>query len=317
MNCPRCGTFINDGTKFCPNCGEQISSQLQQSNYNQNNSLNMQNNVINDDELINAYIAKDVEKIKKGGFSLSTFCLGGFYMLYRKMWILGIGLFIIQYILSLILKNSIIILIINLILAFFFKKIYLNVVKRNIEKIKQANPNKSQNELVSICAKKGGTSNLALFGTLALILVLGAISGFLNNSQTVTLGNLSVDIPSNFGPGENNDLLNNMDVYGINEDDNYCLVSLYKVDKSKYNSIKDYLNTGIMKKNDDVLSDYKTKMIDGITWNSVTAKNSKRTSYHYAVIKDAYIYEVEFEIYKDDGDCTKAYSTVIDSIELK
>ena len=59
-------------------------------NVNNNNKLEMsfskENETINEDALINAYIGKNADKLKKGGFSWCTLFFGVLYTLYRKMW---------------------------------------------------------------------------------------------------------------------------------------------------------------------------------------------------------------------------------------
>ena len=83
--CPNCGSNLKDGDKFCRKCGTKVELR--------NNDLKtlIKNISISDDDLINAYIGKNADKLKNGTFSANTFFLGSLYVLYRKMWLLGIG----------------------------------------------------------------------------------------------------------------------------------------------------------------------------------------------------------------------------------
>ena len=117
MNCPKCGSNVNQGEMFCRVCGAKIVSQSVQPNqmgqmpvanqqvHAQNQYVSQQqpimnNNVgygtsnyssySNDEALINAYIGKNADKLKNGGFSVNTFFFGNIYVLYRKCgcWVL-------------------------------------------------------------------------------------------------------------------------------------------------------------------------------------------------------------------------------------
>ena len=141
----------------------------------------------NDDQLIDAYIGKNAEKLKKGDFSFCTFLFGNIYIFYRKMWQLGIALFVVSSIVGNFLPSYayLITLVIDILLAIKFKSMYLKHVKEQVNKIKSSNPNASQNELLNICGKKGGTTlaPVIILFVIYLILIGIAIAAFINTAE--------------------------------------------------------------------------------------------------------------------------------------
>lgn len=163
--CLKCGSSVKVNENFCGKCGTALY-----------NNQTIQNNIINDDELIDAYIGPNATKLKNGTFSANTFFFGIFYILYRKMWIMGILLFVVNQIVEFCLPSFsfVISLTLNIIISIEFKKIYLKHVIDEVNKIKQENPNVSQDQLLQICKKKGGISILSILilGLLYVILVI-------------------------------------------------------------------------------------------------------------------------------------------------
>ena len=197
-------SFNNIGSQM-PQVGnytKQINSNMPKSNNNSqmNDGINTQpvnpisnmrpeeptqnisaNTNIDDEELLRAYIGKNYEKITTKSFNIAAFFFTTLYMCYRKMFIYGLLLFIgylaISITLSIITQNIIITMIIsialNIIIGLFFNKIYLSHVKKKIAIIKANDPQKSNEELKTLCTKKGGTSGFQLFwGILAQIAVI-------------------------------------------------------------------------------------------------------------------------------------------------
>lgn len=112
---------------------------------------------VNDDELLKAYIGKNYDKIIGGGFNIGAFISSSIYLFYRKMFWYAILLFIVNIIL-LNIEIPGIQMIISVLMGFFMNKFYVKISRDRIEKIKQENSGASQNELIDICSKKGGTS---------------------------------------------------------------------------------------------------------------------------------------------------------------
>lgn len=112
-------------------------------------------NVINDQELLKAFIGFNYEKITTRAFNWSGFFFTYSYVLYRKMFLYWLLLQLFDLIL---LNNIIATLIIGVIFGLAVNPVYLAFAKRKIKEIKAKNPNKSMGELKTICAIKGGTS---------------------------------------------------------------------------------------------------------------------------------------------------------------
>jgi len=153
--------------------------------FRETDTNNLQNYYqVNDEELVNAYIGKNADKLKKG-FSWNTLIFGVLYVLYRKMWLLGlcwilinVGIKTMPVLLDInlpsitqLFKNfdwyewwqiALVLLpyIINIIMAFLFKKTYSKIVTKKVERIKLENNEKTPDELIQICNKKGGTTKL-------------------------------------------------------------------------------------------------------------------------------------------------------------
>ena len=117
-----------------------------------------------DDKYVKAYIGQNYQSIKKMKFSFPSLIFGPWYLLYRKVWGYAIGIFIISIAAAILLSSDIADIIntfINIFLAFKFQSIYMKQAEENVEQIKQQNLDKTTNELLDICRKKGGTSSKA------------------------------------------------------------------------------------------------------------------------------------------------------------
>ena len=166
MNCPNCGTNANFGESFCRSCGTalvnnnvpnnemsmnsamnnsaDINNQYNYNNqqsaqYNYNAQQGVQNNY-DDEELLDAYIGKNAEKIRAGGFSLCSLFFGMWYTMYRKMWLLSALWYVTTTILGLFLPNlSTLTIAVNVLVAVKFNELYLKNARENINKIKTNN----------------------------------------------------------------------------------------------------------------------------------------------------------------------------------
>lgn len=108
------------------------------------------------EDYIKAFIGKNYDKIKELKFSIPAFFLNITYMLYRKMFLYSILLFIISLILGTIFPIATVAL--PIAIALLFKPLYMNFVKAKVTKIITNNNGKSKEEIINICSKKGGTS---------------------------------------------------------------------------------------------------------------------------------------------------------------
>ena len=127
------------------------------------NNLNMDiSNKNQDDDLLKSFIGNNYEKITTKKFNFAGLFFGALYMFYRKMYIYALLIYIINFIILKIIKlpilNLIINLIINILIGLFINTLYIKFANQKINKIKNKNNTKSNEEIKSICIQKGGTS---------------------------------------------------------------------------------------------------------------------------------------------------------------
>lgn len=149
MYCQNCGTQMNKNDTYCFHCG----------------AFNKKNEDYSDEELLVAYIGKNHEKIKNNGFSFSSFFLGVYYFLYRKMYLLAFLWLVTSVFLTLMLGafSFFFIVLALILLSCNFNSIYLDKAKNDIEKIKQKYPGMDKEKLKKICRQKGGTDIIVPF----------------------------------------------------------------------------------------------------------------------------------------------------------
>ena len=199
-------------------------------------------NFISSDELIEEYVGKNYDKISKRKYNLSAFFLGGTYLMYRKMYLVGIlftlGIVALQILVS-VLNPALSLLVFigaSLALCLMFNKFYINNAKKNIDKIKKNNTNKSIQELKSICSKKGGTNLimtiiLSIATSILVVVLLIVFSGYL----MLMLGNSMI--------GTLIKAFNNAEI--IVENNNPTEEVIEGQDINKYNGVLNY-NTGVV-----------------------------------------------------------------------
>ena len=173
MNCPYCGELINNNETFCPKCGNRLTSYTITSNIE-----------LSDTKEIDAYIDKNINKLKSNRISLPSFFLGSLYYLYRKMYLLAIlvlslsiaysvGIYYIpdDYKLYVSLIYLVFSIIINIVIAIKFNSLYITHANKKISKIKNKYKNSTRFEVMEKIKYAGSTNLLAPI--LALIIVTG------------------------------------------------------------------------------------------------------------------------------------------------
>lgn len=133
-------------------------------NYSQNNNFNSLNI---EDELIKCYIGKNndklFEKVKNPNsisknFNIFAFLFGPIYFMYRKMYLIGIIIWLVTTILFSVFP--VLVFLIYIINGCIFIKMYNLHINKKINKIRLENNNATFDELKSICLKKGGVNYL-------------------------------------------------------------------------------------------------------------------------------------------------------------
>ena len=357
--CLKCGTISQSEDLFCRVCGAKLldesvsSGNLSSASLNNVTNVNQmvsstansqvnQNNLTNDggqnittessskivdEDLLDSYIGKNVSGLKNKGFSFNVLFFGIIYIFYRKMWLLGITLLtiVIISILFLPLLSVYIIVATKIYCCIKFKELYLKEVEEQVDKIKEQNPNKTKDELMQICKKKGGTTIIPVvlliilyiaFFILVILYTLGKLKDNFEEKPSA-FEKLSVEIPSNF---KINDKLSNDDykLYTLSENDSYCTISFRTIESYIYdNDAKSFLERNMYYTNDDTYSGVSPITINNNNWYYGYVVNDYSLDYYYSIINDEKIYEVEFNIVNDSSSsCSTAYNKIINSMRF-
>ena len=250
----------------------------QQENYQQQTYYQqpVQRIGINTEALIDTYIGNNVDKIRNRTFSFCTFIFGMWYTLYRKMWLLTILLFIVRLILEMFLPSfsPFILLVIDIVISVQFKEIYLNHVKEQVEKIKRENPEKTQEQLISICRKKGGTAGLLLIIIFIAIFALSFLTTFLEyksfesdldmDENTGLVGELNVEIPTNFEEIAHSS--SSFAMYSLTEETDTCTLNITNNKYFNGKTLEEYIEDEIEYKENDIIIVSEYRVINGNKW---------------------------------------------------
>lgn len=329
--CPICNHIAEDSSLYCEECGaifEQISS---------NNSM---------DELLDNYIGKNAKKIKEGNFSISAFLGGGMYLFYRKMWAFGFGYFIAGFLILLLdvmlgnvddlCSNFVLVslLILNAFVGIKFKELYLDKAQKDVDNIILKTSDKTPEEVVELCRKKGGTSARLMIVLISLIfLSLASISKIIDMifdrvyspEKEDLVERIKVEVPSIFV--DKSEFGYRLYKYGYEDNSTEkCTLEINVSNILEYENEEEYLEDYIYLTPSDVYSGISEKEINGQKWHYAQVESkfrynhsNLRTYYYYAMIYDQYIYTLNFSIYTSgkSEQCSKAYGTIINSLQFK
>lgn len=295
----------------------------------------LNNNVIDDETLIDAYIGNNSDKLRTGTFSWCTFFLGIFYLVYRRMWLFALIVYIISIMIDNFVKSELLNIIIGIVVAIveaaIFKNIYVSKVRKKVEKIKKENQDKSPEQLVNICSLRGGPSILYTLILIILLLIINLVrlhteymsyaeekdsifkDDIVNEDTKIKRGNLTLTALKGYFVTEDNDNTYKI-TYKEKKTKAFCILG---ISNYKTNSIEEVEKTLKDKRkltyNEDV--PIKEKTIDKATWKYIETKSYK----YYATYYDGNEYRIEFMMYEDgfDNKCSKVYKEALKSIKMK
>ncbi len=296
-----------------------------------------QNSFINDKDLIDAYIGNNADKLKNGGFSINTFFFGVLYVLYRKMWLLGFVWLAINIIVSMFLPSISTYLTwgANIIISLQFKKLYLNHVTEEVNKIKIENPGKTNEQLMLICSQKGGTTLIpvilvgiiyAIMFFIAFTVIMGIMDeakdkikeqqDYYNNIGTKTLGNLSYKVPDILS--ENSFSTDKNKLYDFHSSTDSCSLRITTENPSAYsNDAKQFLEDSVSYSSTDTYSGITAKSLNKRSWYYAEVITDLTENYYYAILNNGKIYSIQFSILSDAGErCSKARDELASSLKL-
>ncbi len=323
MFCPNCGSKLEEKEKFCKYCGTSLSKIESDTDY-----TDIKAN-IDEEDLVKSYVGNHYDKIVNCGFSFPTFFFSIFYTLYRKMWLYSFLWIIFDFIVLMVFDFYTCILIflfVNALLAVHFSNLYLKLARKRIQQIKQNNNSMSNEDILNLCKKKGGTSMVALILAIFMIIIfiifaIGiyfAIELFSDTetpSNHITSNLLQYELPPGFS--NTNEYSNQYQRFSYMSSTDYCAIHIKMKKNYQNKSLEDYFKSSIYSSLEDKVGDITTKNINGTNWNYVSISNQKSTKHYLATIKNKDIYEIEYSIYQDDTKyCTNNYEKFINSLDF-
>ncbi|MBQ6477506.1 MAG: DUF2628 domain-containing protein [Bacilli bacterium] len=248
-----------------------------------------------------AYIGKNKDIIDSN-FNILAFLLGPIYAFYRRVDTLGI-LLIITYILFI--PMPIIIVFINILVGFEFKKYYYIDMDNKIRNILSNSKFKSKKRIINTIKDIGNpkiNSNFIINSSLLIPVILIGI--IINTSSISNTNKLDYKLPSSFEEIDNNTKYVS---YESNDDNHNCVFSVsdmnYKYYKDEISYIKATDNTNSINKIN----------INNNEWFNYKFYNKDI----YVIKKDNYFYKVIFSTYRDDDEyCMRSKNNFIDSLEF-
>ena len=344
MYCFRCGSKVEHNQKYCPHCGADILEELKRYSYPEQNNQKIESKIHptsheeqyvysikysfgDEEELIKAYVGKNYEKIKNTKFSIPTFFFGPCYFFYRKLYALGLGYAIISIFLGSLAYP--IFLIIHILLSATFSKLYLNIVKTRVEKIKQQNKNIDKEALKIHCKIKGGVNILVILIAIIVFFSLVVLtivyvnkevidteikSSEITHKQKNSIGNISYTIPKGFEKTE----YDNQNIYNIYIKNGYCSIS-FKINEyaNFYETAQEYLNETTYTSQSDIVSPMDTITLNNKDWQHLTIQSAYRTENKYAMKTETTIYSIETSNNPETSDCDNYYQQILNSINYK
>lgn len=221
--------------------------------------------------------------------------------------------------------------------ACIFKEKYLEHVTKQVRKIKDKNISKSQEELLHICKKKGGTSVVPIMiyvfiiSLIAFLSALPSIKIYFAAKEKLKeleeerqqfnekdLGDLYFDVQGSFTELSSS----NKNDYYLLSSKNYCTLKTNKLSSTM--SANEYLELYITCTYEILDNPINSKMINNNIWyysviqtegNNDMEKNGIR--YYYVINSANTIYQLEFIIYLDEtNECSDAKDKIISSLRF-
>ncbi len=283
--------------------------------YRYSENYSNETNISSDQDYIISFIGNNIDWFKSK-ISFPAIIFGPFYYFYRKLFAQGFIISIIYLITYKYLSTDIGMiarLIINFYLGFTFNQKYLIEANRRVDFIKGQNPDKTGEELIEECSKKGGTIKpqivvlifIIYFMVIALLQVK-EIEPKEEVKQVVTNNQMTYQLPPNT---EEKAYYTNYQHYIHNSC--YITVSVQSTSKPE----KDYLVEQSYNFSDYANQGITTKIINENNWLVQTLESVNSDIIFYVTKIDNKIYEIKFES-KRRNSCSIEEDIVINSVKF-
>lgn len=349
MRCPKCQSVIADDIKYCNYCGTPQKQNIEPENYLNNNETfqynqNYNTNNNDDDLYLKAYVGDKYDEFKETKFNIGMFFLTFWYILYRKQWLLAAIWFAIELV-SLIIGTygTLLLLFVRIFFAIKFNEWYLNNAKKETEKIINKNSDKSSQEIIEICKKKGKPTFIVPLVAALISFMLGVILGILlvyyginedfynrnydnrnndsykyndksddKNENDYNSADISYKVPVGFEIS-----LDEYDLktYYYDDYDNKtnCSITYYLYENWDDVSKEDFLNEYTYPENKDNIN-ISDITINNNVWSTYTELTSLGKTDHYAIQKFGNIYYFEYESTTNNNKCDQLREEFIKTI---
>lgn len=295
--------------------------------------------------LLMGFVGYKYEKISQSKFNLFALIFGEFYLLYRRMVVIGLFILLLR-VAIIFYVNPYLSLVINVILCFTFNKLYLSYAKTKIKNAERRYSNASYDQLRDIIVSSGQTkmSNpiLTVFASIIIglvCLVIANINGFsfgpfkdinilvLLGKNPEFKGNLTYDNNVNINnyyeivmPDEIKNSNSNQGsiIGGIKTDPNDNFSNCHY----SFNVLKDFSDAENLAK--QMKNYYKLKddpeelQINSITWYHISYENNGTVNlYLTSRNKKVYMYEFREEKNANTISCEQYNTSILNSIYYK
>lgn len=135
--------------------------------------VKIKNNVLYNEDCLKSFVGEAYDNFLNKKFNIGAFLLTFVYMIYRKTYLYAFLTLLLFLLCGLVFQKFEIYIIFSIVIGFVYNPIYLSFAKNKVEKIKNKNKDKDDNELNDICSKAGGVSvvSVILSGCLTWIIL--------------------------------------------------------------------------------------------------------------------------------------------------
>lgn len=334
-------TSLTNDTQAVNDASLNSSASEGNSNNNLSNGPMPELEEIDDDQLLISFVGKNADKILYKRFNFAGFFFSFLYMFYRKMFLYGLGVFLINLIVLNVYYNPIIILLFNIAVGIEVNKIYRKHAVNKINIIKTNHPFGKMDDLKRECHIQGGTNGGFVFvgilisvGLGFLLVIILSIFGIHNGFMAMINGGLtngvysgvliydtdnkaddlfSIAIPDKFEKDDSFDTYSYSSGEGVFDKCEFSLkpIAGFSDASNLITQMHDYYAT------DSEVSNVLSVKYNGIEWSYFTG-DFIATTYYYATSKNGKVYLFEYDIDRDADDmCEKYKDDIITSIKNK